>query len=248
VRQTLVRLARGALPPAVKRTLHKLSVSHAVEGNMFFHIGHLRRLGYAPDVVVDVGAFEGEWTTNVLEIFPNAAFVMFEPQEAKQPLLDELCRTHRNVRLVPTILGNRTEDAVRFYEMESGSSIYEEQTSHPRQVRAYPMQTLDAAMKTLSLPGEVFLKLDVQGAERDVLDGATETLARCSFLLLEASVLNFNADAPLLDELVQYLKDKGFVLFDVCDLRRKANGTLFQLDLLFARADNEIRQRENDFS
>ena len=215
---------------------------------MYFHIGNLRRLGYSPAVVVDVGAFEGEWTKNVLEIFPSAEFVMFEPQEAKQPMLAALCRGRRNVRLVQSILGDRSEDEVTFYEMESGSSIYEEQTSHPRRVRAYPMQTLDAAMAGLSLPGEVFVKLDVQGAERDVLDGATETLARCSFLLLEASVLNFNADAPLLDELVPYLKDKGFVLFDVCDLRRKANGTLFQLDLIFARADGEIRQRENDFA
>jgi hypothetical protein len=137
---------------------------------------------------------------------------------------------------------------VTFFEMETGSSIYEEQTSHPRQQRTYPMQTLDAAMESLALAGQVFLKLDVQGAERDVLEGASATLARTEFVLLEASVLQFNADAPLVDELVLSMKDRGFALFDVCDLRRKPNGTLFQLDLLFAKVDSPIRLIENDFS
>jgi FkbM family methyltransferase len=248
VRRAVVRLIRRLIPISAKRLLYKLSLAPEVEGGMFFHINLLRVAGYRPDLVVDVGAYVGEWTKQVLPIFPNAHFVMFEPQEDKQAALGELARSHDNVECVQTLLGKGTKAEVTFYEMETGSSIYEERTTHPRRVRTYPMQTLDEALGNVSVTGAVFLKLDVQGAERDVLDGAVETLQRCEFILLEASLLDFNTDAPLLDELVVYLRDRGFVVYDVCDMRRKPNGTLFQVDLLFSRVDGAVRLRENHFS
>ena len=86
------------------------------------------------------------------------------------------------------------------------------------------------------------LKLDVQGAELRVLQGATRCLARAEAVLLELSVAgSYNLGAPSFAEHVAYLDTKGFSLFDVGEQHRMsgasltAEGLLFQLDLLFVR-------------
>lgn len=243
--QALLKMIRPLIPRRVKGWLYKLSQSEHVEGTIYYHVNLLKKLGYNPDMVLDIGAFRGEWTQGILPIFPKARFVMFEPQDDKAPILSKLTSVHPNVSHVKTLVGKLNTDGVEFFEMESGSSIYEEQTTHPRTRRRYPMKTLDTILKEFPKANDIFIKLDVQGAEKDVLEGASETLRRTNFILLEASVLNYNAQAPLLDELVAYLRSMGFVLFDICDMRRKANGTLFQVDLIFSRINGDIRTKEN---
>lgn len=210
---------------------------------MYFYINNLKLLGYQPTLVIDVGAFRGEWTKNVLPIFPGAKFIMIEPQEDKTALLADLAARESRVHFIKTLVGKSKQERVTFYEMESGSSVYEEQTNHPRDRKEYSMRTLDDAIKAYLPADEIFLKMDVQGAELDVLEGAEETLARCNFVLLEASLLNYNRGAPQLAEVIRYLDEKGFVVFDCCDMRREKNGVLFQVDFIFTRKESVIRQQ-----
>lgn len=242
-RQSALQFLRKRIPRRVKGWLYKLSIAENQEGSIYFHVNKLRILGYTPDLVVDLGAFRGEWTTHVLPIFPKAKFIMVEPQDDKESLLTEIVQQHANVSYRKTLVGKAPQERVEFYEMESGSSIYEERTEHPRVLKSYSMTTLDSLLAGNETDREIFLKMDVQGAELDVLEGASETLKRCSFLLLEASVLNYNHGAPLLAEIVRYLDVRDFVLFDVCDLRRKQDGVLIQVDLIFSKKDSEIRKQ-----
>jgi hypothetical protein len=116
---------------------------------------------------------------------------------------------------------------------------------HPRAVKTYPMQTLDQLLSELKTTGDYFLKLDVQGAELDVLTGATEALRNSSVVLVEASLLNYNAGAPLIAEVMHYFAEHDFVLFDICELRRMKMGVLVQVDLLFIKTDSAIRTSVN---
>ncbi len=244
-RQSALQFLRKRIPRRVKGWLYKLSIAENQEGSIYFHVNKLRILGYTPDLVVDLGAFRGEWTTHVLPIFPKAKFMMVEPQDDKASLLAEIVRQHPNVSYRKTLVGRAPQERVEFYEMESGSSIYEERTEHPRVLKGYSMTTLDSLLAGNEADKEIFLKMDVQGAELDVLEGASETLKRCNFLLLEASVLNYNEGAPLFAELVRYLDDHGFELFDVCDLRRKKDGVLIQVDLIFCSKTSVLRAQLN---
>lgn len=55
-----------------------------VDDNMFYHIKMLKNIGFNPDVVIDIGAYLGDWTFQVNQIFPNATFLMIEPQKSKE--------------------------------------------------------------------------------------------------------------------------------------------------------------------
>jgi hypothetical protein len=73
----------------------------------------------------------------------------------------------------------------------------------------------------------------VQGFELEVLKGAGEALARCEFVLTETSLISVNRGAPRTDEVIAFMKERGFRLFDVCAFHRREDHSLWQMDVLF---------------
>jgi FkbM family methyltransferase len=200
----------------------------------------LRDRGFCPRLAVDVGAYQGEWTTLFKAVFPDSAVVMVEPQEAKRGLLEAVCgRFGSAVELRTDLLGAVSGQAVKFVEMETGSSVYEEQSPYPRRVVEKTTRALDDVLGVRA--GAVdFLKLDVQGYELEVLRGAGRTLRAAQAVLTEASLVPTNRGTPLFAEVVRFLDDAGFRLADVCGLSWRKDGVLWQTDLLFVRADGPL--------
>ncbi|MDB5090261.1 MAG: hypothetical protein JWR09_4255 [Mucilaginibacter sp.] len=210
--------------------------------DMYHHISNLKKLGFDPDLIIDAGALFGQWTENVRIIFPEAKFIMIEPQIAQKKYLEAVSHKFDNVSLELSLVGDVEKNGVEFYEMGSGSSIYQENSDHHREKVSLKMETIDAIIeKKYKMPNNCFLKLDVQGAEIDVLKGATELLKRTEFILLEISMLNYNYKAPQFTDVIIFLKNIGFVLFDICDERRTANEVLYQTDMIFVKESSAIR-------
>jgi FkbM family methyltransferase len=101
------------------------------------------------------------------------------------------------------------------------------------------VRTVDALAQDHYPRGDrLFLKLDVQGYERNVLEGARQTLDRIVGLRIELSILKCYEDEPLLCEMLPYLKSLGFALAGIepawSDTRTQE---VFQLDGMFVRTD-----------
>ena len=58
-------------------TKHQLPILEN-EDSMFYHLNNLKKLGYQPQVVIDIGAYHGEWTLEANKIFSGATFLMIE--------------------------------------------------------------------------------------------------------------------------------------------------------------------------
>ena len=211
--------------------------------NMFSHIKILREIGFYPSHIIDIGAYHGMWTKELSTIFPESYFLMIEPQASKKSALEKVASTSPGIAFEIALLGDSVKDKVKFYEMETGSSIYEENTASPREANYLKMNTLDNLLPKDDIIERCFLKLDVQGAEIDVLKGATKVLEKTEFILLEVSTLNYNENAPLFADVIKYLESIGFILFDICDERRRENNILFQLDLIFIKKDSIYREK-----
>ena len=224
--------------------IHELG-QKVVSNNMFERLEVLKTLGYLPNIIIDVGAYKGDWTLRVAEIFPAAQFIMLEAQPDKEEYLKGVTQKISKAEYQITLLGATNVEAVQFYKMETGSSIYSEQTDAKREVLSLRMKTLDSVALELNSQDKIFLKLDVQGAEIDVLKGATRIWDNMDFILLEASVLNYNIDAPLVGDVFKFLGEKGFILFDICEQKRTANQVLMQVDLLFTKWNSKIRVETN---
>ena len=91
-----------------------------------------------------------------------------------------------NVNYNICCLSNRDNCDVKFYQNDmlfGGNSYYKEKTIHFTEEHAIMKKTitLDTLVKQQNLPYPELLKADIQGAEYDLLRGATECLKHCKY-------------------------------------------------------------------
>lgn len=216
--------------------------------SMWWSLQQLSDLGFKPNTVIDVGAYKGLWTTEVKNIFKDSKFLMVEAQPDKKDILEKLVNSDPRLNYEPSLAGNKDGEEQIFTVMKTGSSVYTQiyEGNAERSEITLKSKTLDTMINEHGLKGEFFLKLDVQGYEIEVLKGAENILKNTPAIILEASLLNYNSGAPLIDEIMAFLKDKNYLLFDICEFNRKSeDGVLNQVDLIFCKADWEIRDKVN---
>ena len=141
-------------------------------------------------------------------------------------------------------LVGRSSGTVDFHTLENtalstGASIYRENTAIYERAcvtMQLPMTRLDDVAAEMGIEDVNFIKIDVQGAEIDVLEGARHLLATqpVDFVLAELSLIRYNHGAPLADEMITYMRTLGFGVHDIFELHYW-NDQLFQFDVLFAR-------------
>lgn len=210
---------------------------------VFSHEQTLRRLasiGFAPAVIYDIGAFYGYWTKATRKVFPDAQYILFEANAENAGKLAE-----SGERFIIAALA--AEDGVEktFYlpkrAVGTGASLYREQSDHYAgdNLRTVPVTTrrLDALAAEHALRPPNLIKLDVQGAELDVLAGAGELLSGADALIAEMSLVAHNQSAPLIAEVMAGIDRLGFRAADLCDVLTAPNGGALQLDMLFLRPD-----------
>ena len=137
---------------------------HLPKISQSWHIKQLKIKGYLPDLIIDIGAYVGEWSLMAREIFPNSKILMIEPQRSKENILRELAKKYDNVDFKIALLGNKIRSKIKFYSMETGSSIFSENPDYPRRIEIMSMTTLDALMKNQKTGANVLIKIDAQGA------------------------------------------------------------------------------------
>ena len=195
--------------------------------------------GYSPTSIIDVGAHDGNWTRLARRIFPDTSILLVEPLRSKADVLKSLTNSLENTRFVDALLGPKTGQAVTFYEAGTGSSLHREQSNVEFQETTMQTSTLDDVAS--GLEGPIFLKLDVQGAELEVLAGGPNTLARSDLVQLEVALLPYNEGAATFLQVLQYMDERGFVPFDIAGMIRPTGAELVQVDMLFVPARSSLR-------
>jgi FkbM family methyltransferase len=202
--------------------------------------------GFVPAFVLDIGANQGQWTREASTVFPETKFFMIEANPAHS---DHLAETVKDLAgrasYKVQLLGPTYREKVPFYQVDAGdqwlwgSSVLPELTSYPRTSKELAMETLD----NYALP--LLVKLDVQGYELEVLRGGQGVLREAEVILLEASLLKYNEGGPLFDEVVAFMKEAGFVAYDIAgQWRRQTDSVLFQIDMVFVKEDSQLRRHK----
>ena len=189
-------------------------------------------------MIYDIGAYRGGWTRTAAEVFPAARFVLFEANGDHAPELAASGHRHLIAALGAQDGGTRAFHVPRAGDV-TGASLYVENTAHYAaanlQVREVAIARLDTLVARDGLPAPDLVKIDVQGAELEVLAGASGTLAGASVLIVEVSLVDYNKRAPLMAEVIAAVDRIGFKCADVAELHRTPTNFVLQLDLVFVR-------------
>lgn len=126
---------------------------------------------YLSGTVIDVGAFIGDHTIHYLRHSPSV--LAFEPNPAAYACLWHNIKEFNNVRCFKLALGARPGRASIVTNANAGAAALVPGADVPV-----------VALDSLNLQDVSFIKIDAEGWECDVLDGARETIARCRPVML----------------------------------------------------------------
>lgn len=185
---------------------------------------YLKGYGFALDTVFDVGVHEGtQWLYNS---FPDARFVLVDPR----PGCGDAVRASGSLAAFDfhaVALGEEAGQAMlNLPETKRGkdgalASLLERTDRFSRKFTA--VETIEVSMKRLddlakTYEGRIGLKIDTEGSETAVLSGATETLKRCDFVILELSVTERFTATPPPSSAISLLADAGLELRDILSI------------------------------
>jgi FkbM family methyltransferase len=171
--------------------------------------------------VLDVGAHVGHYTLLASGLVgPAGRVIAFEPH----PVLGRVLRRNvgragcQNVTVVPMALGRASGPGTLVLHPPDnfgGSSLRPDAASAHHERAEVQVTTLDEALDRLGAPPVHLAKIDVEGAELDVIDGARRTLAANPGIVLIVEFLRHN---PLrfghtVEDLEARLRELGFHLF-----------------------------------
>jgi len=202
----------------------------------------LHEQGFLPGGIVDIGAYEGNWTRTIRNIFPAPPILMVEARKEQEPILQQVCSDLRGVKCAISLLGRGPIASVPFHVSGTGSSIFAERSDAPKALQHMAMQTLDDVVSKWGAQfSSLFLKLDIQGAELECLRGGGATLLKTEVIQLEVALLNYNEGAPQAAEVIAFMDGQGFAMFDIGGYVRPNGVNLVQLDIIFARKNSRLR-------
>ena len=205
-------------------------------------------LGFKPWGILDIGAHNGDWSRNIRNVFPNTYIMMIEALEEKTETLAEACQELGNADHKIALLADVPDKPMDFFVVsaptgvgfvQTGSSVYPENSNYPKETRSLTTTTLEQLLKE-NRHKYHFMKLDVQGAEIDIISGMGERLQDIEFIQMETSALDYNRGAPLFAEVILKMDALGYVLFDILETMYQ-DVFLAQFDVLFVKKISDYR-------
>lgn len=176
--------------------------------------------------VFDVGAHVGQSAAEFLDAFPRARIHSFEPSPTSYQELCGLATRAPRVTAVNAAVGDQEGHATLYVNKLSvtnsllktspgaGNFLVASDALDAREETKVPVVTLDRYCAGHGIPRIDLLKLDAQGYELRVLEGARELIRREAIPLihLEVCFVRFYEQQPLFPEVYQYLYDRDYRL------------------------------------
>lgn len=236
---------RESLKLAVRTRLHRRGLSIGSDP-------YVNRLSRALAVrgtttVLDVGANEGQYGALLRAAGYRGELISFEPLADAHARLS--ARSARDLRWTSeqVAVGDEPGSATIHRAANSYSSsllpmseahLAADPTSRYDGDETVDVVTVDDVVTRRGIePATTLLKIDTQGFESAVLDGATETLRTVDLVQLELSFVTLYDGQALHDELTARLRDVGLELHGLDPgIADPTTGRLLQVDALFARS------------
>ena len=193
----------------------------------------LKEMGIPVETVIDVGILSS--TFELIEAYGNVPQILIEPiVEFEDRIRAVYGKYNVKYELVKVAASDKDGEALmKTHSVRDGVGITHARMADsndvPGEYRKVPMLKVDTIVAQRKLAKPYLLKIDVDGAELEILKGAEGTLKDCSVVCVETSPIN-------LYQRSEAIRKHGFQLFDLVDLCYY-NKRLIQMDAIFVKTD-----------
>ena len=183
------------------------------------HIDYLKTIQYTSSVVYDIGSAVLHWTKEAKQIWPNARYIAFEAMTQVEEWYNEY-----GIEYSLGVFSDENNKEVTYYcnpILLGGNSYYKENEKYSpvaKDIYAKEFEesrhtvTIDSMVELCNFPPPDFVKIDVQGAELDILNGMTKTLKNVKHLIVELQHVEYNIGAKQVNESIPFIESLGFKL------------------------------------
>jgi len=211
--------------------------------------GNLKSSNFPLKFVVDIGANTGTWTRELLKNFPDVQVLMIEPQERLSSNFQDLLLQPK-INYLPVGAGNKN-DILKFTihdRDDSCSFIYSEEEAEKmgyEQIEV-PIKTLNSIIKENNYPFPDMIKIDAEGLDLEVIEGASDFYDKTEIFLVEASVCN-GTYKNTVSEVVNLMDKCGFQMYEITDLNRPfpKSPVLWLIEIAFVRKNGFLLNNLN---
>jgi FkbM family methyltransferase len=200
---------------------------------------NLRKEGLAPRTVIDVGVARG--TPNLYEAFSDAHLVLIEPLAEFEEDLKRISK-RRGGEYVLAAVGaapGRAEIHVNPAMLYESSLLVNEwrppEEHEALERREIEVTTLDALRAERGWEGPFGLKIDAEGYEHRVVEGAAALLRDTQFVIAEVSVTRPFTGGVSFAEFIALMDRHGFAVHDLLDGLKRGTGGVEFVDVMFRR-------------
>lgn len=208
---------------------------------IFIHQIYYFESSLSNPLIIDAGAHIGLSTLYFKHLYPQAQILAFEPNPTNFALLEKNVQQNHleNVTLYQKALSKHTGKANFFadktdWQWLSTSSLIENAWNGQQKTQPFTVETTRLDQYLVNLARVDLLKLDVEGAETNVIMSIRDQLEKIQNLIFEFHpTKNQN-----LSQLLSFLNKKGF-LTSLHDRQGKTLKVFHQQELIIVQAQRE---------
>lgn len=232
IKTFLIRMGRKAGFEIIKYPTHELET-------------RLKIMDYCKiNKLFDVGANKGQYAILMRKLGFTDSLISFEPLSDAFVELQKVAEKDKNWTVNNYALGKvNSENTINIAANLQSSSILEMLPAHLKSApqseyvgtEKIEVKTLDSVFGSCYQEGDnVMLKIDTQGYEKRVLEGAEKSLANVRLIQLEMSTIPLYSNELLFHDMIKFLDEKGFRLFALeTNFLNPHTGQILQYDGIF---------------
>jgi FkbM family methyltransferase len=203
---------------------------------------------YGIDLVFDIGANKGQYATGIMDTGYTNKIVSFEPLSAAHSVISKTSAKYPNWTVAPRCAIGAVNEQIEINISENlvSSTLLNMTDEHyngapeskiigKEKVQVLPLD--EVGVNYIGTAKNIFIKIDVQGFEQHVINGAQTMLSKAKGVEIEISLVPlYDNQTWLLPQILAYMSDKGFELTSIVPaFTNNETGKVLQCNGIFFR-------------
>lgn len=202
------------------------------------------------DLIIDGGANEGQYGSDLIHEginINNKNIWSFEPLSKPFKKLELISKQNKGWKVFQFALGDKLEKteinisnndvSSSILQMTEGHTFFSPDTFNTGEKELIEVRTLNSFEAELEPYKNIFLKIDVQGFEENVLKGASNILSKVVAIEIELSLQETYKGQWLIEEALTSLRQSGFLLLSFEPVMWIDNGAMGHVNALLVKKE-----------